>query len=249
MADHSLPQKIADQLRRDILRGKFAPGAPLKERDNATELGVSRTPMREAIRILAREGLVILRPSRSPLIADPSLKQVTDLIEVLRALEMLSGRLACINATDEEIAAIRALHERMTELYDKIDSLDMFEIDMNFHLSIARASHNPALAETHAAYLARLWRARYLSASQKRSRDRVLRQHGTIVAGLEARNPEMAVGEIENHLEHLVINITDLFAARDAERAAEVTSEGGHRATTPTPTPTPKNPNRKRDDK
>lgn len=221
VSSQTLPQRIANHLRREILRGNLAPGTAIKERDKAAELGVSRTPLREAIRILAKEELVLLRPARSPVVANPSLKEVTDAIEVLTALEVLSGRLACENATDAEIAEIRAIHEHMTTVYGKIDSLDLFEIDMNFHIAIARASHNPSLAETHGAYLARLWRARYLSARKKRSRERVLRQHGNIVAGLETREPALVVPEIESHLKHLAINIRDFFEARDAGKSAQ----------------------------
>ena len=68
MPDLTLPEQIAQSLRRDILRGRLSPGDSIKERDNAAERGVSRTPRREAIRILAQEGLVILRPSRSPIV-------------------------------------------------------------------------------------------------------------------------------------------------------------------------------------
>ena len=66
MVDANLATEIAARLRRDILRGELLPGAKVKERDNAEGLGVSRTPMREAIRILATEGLIVLAPSRSP---------------------------------------------------------------------------------------------------------------------------------------------------------------------------------------
>jgi len=215
MADPTLPEQIADRLRRDILRGILAPGAPIKERDAAAERGVSRTPMREAIRILAKEGLVILRPARSPVVADPSLKEVTDALAVLSVLEVLSGRLACTEATADEIAEIGRIHDRMTEGYGTLDSVALFEVDMDFHIAIAHASHNPVLAETHNAYLARLWRARYLSARQGKSRVRVLRQHGAIVEGLRRRDPDMVGAEIESHLEHLVINISQHFENRE----------------------------------
>lgn len=216
--DTNLPERVADRLRRDILRGRLAPGASIKERDNASEMGVSRTPMREAIRILAKEGLVILRPSRSPLVANPGLKEITDAVDVLRALELLSGQLACEQASDADIAGIRAIQQDMEERYDHLDTLDLFEIDMSFHLAIARASHNLSLAETHQAYLARLWRVRYISASRRRSRDRVLRQHGAIVAGLERRDPAAVKAEMASHLEHLVLNIRSRFE-EEAERA------------------------------
>ncbi|WP_212523334.1 GntR family transcriptional regulator [Actibacterium sp. MT2.3-13A] len=222
MSTHTLPEQIANSLRRDILLGKLAPGTSIKERDNAAELGVSRTPMREAIRILAKEGLVILRPSRSPVVADPSLKEVTDDLAVMSALEVLSGKLACANATAEELDRIAALQDKMLEISGDANSLDFFETDMAFHRAIAEASHNPALAETHGAYIARLWRTRYLSASQRSDRARALHQHGEIVRGLKARDTEFVAREIESHVQHILINISDLFEERDARRAGRI---------------------------
>ena len=170
-------------------------------------MGVSRTPMREAIRILAKEGLVILRPARSPIVANPRLDEITDAIEVLACLELKSAQLACDRATDVELREIQAVQQRMETQYDLLDPVDMFEIDMGFHVAIARAAHNPTMAETHGAYLARLWRARYLSAVRKRSRDRVLQQHRAIVEALLARDAEAVTLSLGSHLEHLGINV------------------------------------------
>lgn len=219
MPDESLPAQIANRLRRDILRGRLQPGATVKERDNAAELGVSRTPMREAIRILAREGLVVLRPSRSPVIAQPTLRQVEDDMAVLRALEVLSGRLACERATDEDIAHVAAMQDQMIDAFNTADSLDRFEIDMAFHRSIAEAAHNPALLDTHTSYLGRLWRVRYLSARQWRNTERVLNQHDAILDGLKRRDPDAVARQIDTHLHHLVDSITALFEAEEASRA------------------------------
>lgn len=207
MSDQTLPEQIAQTLRRDILRGKLSPGDSIKERDNAAEMGVSRTPMREAIRILAKEGLVILRPSRSPIVANPSLQEITDAIEVLTCLELTAAELACRRASDAEIRAIQEIQQHMEAVYDTVDPIDVFEIDMGFHVAIVRASHNPAMAEAHNAYLSRMWRARYLSAVRKRSRDRVLAQHRAIVAALLARNAADLTEHLESHLEHLAINV------------------------------------------
>lgn len=220
MPDLTLPEQIAQSLRRDILRGRLSPGDSIKERDNAAEMGVSRTPMREAIRILAQEGLVILRPSRSPIVANPSLDEITHNIEVLACLELKSAQLACERATDAELHEIRAIQQHMEAVYDNVDPVDLFEIDMSFHIAIARASHNPSMAETHNAYLSRLWRARYLSAIRKRSRERVLRQHRAIVEGLLARDPAQVTREIGSHLEHLAINVRHRFEEdRPVEKA------------------------------
>ena len=206
-----LVQRLADRLRRDILVGRLKPGAPVKERDTADELGVSRTPMREAIRALAKEGLLTLRPARSPVVADPTLKQVIDDLTVLVALETLSVELACRNATEADLAVIETIRQRIEHSYATLHPADLFGIDMAFHKAIARASHNASLAETHAAYLARLWRARYLSASQRRNRERVLGQHQAIMDGLRARDVAATRAAIEDHLAPLASHISEVY--------------------------------------
>ncbi|WP_212525131.1 GntR family transcriptional regulator [Actibacterium sp. MT2.3-13A] len=212
MAEQILAEQIATQLRRDILRGKFPPGATIKERDSAAEMGVSRTPMREAIRILAKEGLLVLRPAHSPTVAKPTFREISDAIEVLLAIEYLAAELACRNATDEDIAEIRAIHEEVVAKYDLVGALDLFEIDMAFHHAIAKATHNAALLDTYRSYLERLWRARFLSARQKRTRERVVNHHAAILDALEARDIQAAKAAIEMHLGGLAENIRPVIA-------------------------------------
>jgi DNA-binding GntR family transcriptional regulator len=224
MPDETLPEQIATRLRRDILRGVLLPGTPVKERDHAAELGVSRTPMREAIRMLAKEGLVLLRPARSPVVARPSFEDVAQNIEVMSVLEVLSARLACERATDAEIDAIDAQAQRMVHAYDTLDMLDVFEIDMSFHRAIAVAAGNPVLAEMHHSLVARLWRARYLSASRKKSRDRVLMQHAHIVESLRARDAVGVAAHVQSHLDHLLINVADFFDSEVDQSADPATA-------------------------
>jgi len=215
MSEQTLAEQIADSLRRDILVGALAPGALIKERDNSAGRGVSRTPLREAIRILASEGLVVLRPSRSPIVADPTLKEITDDLIVMNTLESLGARLACMNVTASEMAEIEALNEKMLEISDSVDSIDYFEVDMRFHRLITAASHNTSLIDTHAAYMARLWRPRFLAASLRRDRPRVLQQHGAIVKGLRTRDVTLVSAEVESHMRHLVLNITDIYDSKE----------------------------------
>ncbi|MBY6048825.1 GntR family transcriptional regulator [Vannielia litorea] len=203
MADKLLPEQIAKRLRREILRGTLRPGASIKERDNAAELGVSRTPMREAIRILSLEGLVELRPSRSPIVADPTWKEVVDNLEVLKALELLSGELAVAHASEADIDAAAAVQARMEKLAPTTDEIDLFEVDMEFHSALVRASGNPALAETHSTYLAKLWRARFLGSRIGRSQQRVFDEHNGIIQGLRDRDRRKVKSTISAHLDAL----------------------------------------------
>jgi DNA-binding GntR family transcriptional regulator len=218
MAEETLPEQIARQLRRDILRGKLPPGTTIKERDNAAELGVSRTPMREAIRILAQEGLVILRPARSPIVAQPSIKEISDQVTVLIALEKLSLELACVHATEAEIDDLAATMDYMDKNFETADPLDMFEVDMGFHHALAVMSHNDVIAELHQTLMERLWRARYMAARRRRNRERVIVQHGAIVDALRARDRAAALVAIEAHLGHLDRDIRNVLE-QEAEAA------------------------------
>ncbi|WP_095594635.1 GntR family transcriptional regulator [Actibacterium pelagium] len=226
MAEPTLAEHIANELRRDILRGKLAPGESIKERDNAAEMGVSRTPMREAIRILAKEGLIQLRPSRSPIVARPNFKNVEDHAQVLIALEKLSAELAVKNASDEDISHIAGIVDHMSEHFDTSDPLDMFEIDMSFHTAIADASKNKALAETHRTFLQRLWRARYLAASQRRNRQRVVNEHTLILNALRGRDAKAARAAIDNHLWHLAEDIREVIEKESAANNSAGTPTG-----------------------
>lgn len=225
MAEDTLAENIANQLRRNILRGKLPPGTSIKERDNAAEMGVSRTPMREAIRILAKEGLIHLRPSRSPIVAPLDFKEISDQAEVLIALEKLSAELACKYATEDDLKQIGEIVDFMAEKFYETDPLDMFEIDMSFHTAIAKASHNDALAETHQTFLQRLWHARYLAASQRRNRQRVVTEHTHILNAMRAHDVEAARNAIDQHLWHLAEDIRALIKdQQDAESSATETT-------------------------
>jgi GntR family transcriptional regulator, rspAB operon transcriptional repressor len=132
-----------------------------------------------------------------------------------------------LHATATDIAEIRGIHARMSDTYDAADYVERFEVDMEFHRAIARASHNGPLTDTHDAYLARMWRARFLSARTRKNRDRVLGQHGDILRGLETRDTDLLVGAIRAHLGHLKDSILAAFAndrdARPSEDPSDAT--------------------------
>jgi DNA-binding GntR family transcriptional regulator len=222
MSEKTLAYGLANELRRSILRGELVPGAPIKERDHAAAMGVSRTPMREAIRILAKEGLVTLSPARSPIVSKPTAKALCDQGVVLVALEKLSGDLACDHATEADLARIKEAARRMEETFDTAERIDSFEMDMAFHTAIAEASRNAALAETHKTYLARLWYARYLTSRMRANRDRVLPQHGAILEAILRRDKAALADAFDAHLGHLPRDLENLMIsqAETAEKPA-----------------------------
>lgn len=208
-------EQIADHLRHAILRGDLKPGAPVKERDNAARLGVSRTPMREAIRILAQEGLLELRPARSPIVADPEPATLIEQSQVLMALEMLSAELACGAATDVQLRDIADKAAAVAGLSaggagsEAGDPIEVFEADMAFHTAIVAASGNKTLVDMHGDMLRLLWRARFQAASRQVNRRRATQEHDAIAAALLARAPDRAQAAIRVHL----VGIIDEFSA------------------------------------
>ncbi len=212
-----LAKSVADKLRRDILRGKLLPGQTITERDQALALGVSRTPLREALRMLAHEGLIELRPARSPIVANPSRKEVLDQTRLLIALEKLSAELACANATQDELDHMAGIVAIMDKKFDEVDALDMFEIDMDFHATMVKASDNRALFDAHERLFRKLWRARYLVALKRRSRERLVDQHSRLVEALRARDEEAVKAAVDAHFSNLVEDLSRVY--EDEERS------------------------------
>lgn len=205
----SLAEEAADQLRDLILLEKLAPGAAIPERDLAEALGVSRTPLREAMRMLEHEGLVEYSRTRRPFVAAPPLAEILQNLQVLGALEALAGEQACTNAAKDEITDILALAELMERVTDTAEPLEFFGTDMKFHRAIVAASGNAPLLETHRMYNARLWRARFISSRQRRNRDNTLREHREIADALAERDAERCAHALKAHLASAGRNIAE----------------------------------------
>ena len=203
----SLAEQVVDELRNLILLEKLEPGATIPERETAEALGVSRTPLRESLRLLAAEGLIEIAPNRAPRVANPSLAELKDLLQVQGSLEALAGELASQNASDQQLQQIAALEQQMNSVSDTAEPLDFFKLDMAFHIAIVNASGNTALQETHATYNARLWRARFISSRQRVNREGMLEQHRAIVDALLSREGGNAAAALKSHLEIGYANI------------------------------------------
>ncbi len=210
-----LREQIAEKMREGILLGDFPPGSSLPERETSAELGVSRTPFREAMGILSKEGLVTIRPARSPIVANPTVHELTDLLTVQAALEALAGELACETGSREDFEQVAGHHETMLMISDTAPALEFFKADMAFHSAVVAATGNAALMEIHAQNNARLWRVRFLTSSTRYDRDRVLQQHGRIAQTLQNRDKVGASSTLREHLKDAVEKISRIYAKQD----------------------------------
>jgi DNA-binding GntR family transcriptional regulator len=210
-----LHEEAIDRLRDLIVHGELAPGARLNERVLCEKLAISRTPLREAIKLLAMEGLVELLPNRGAVVAPMNAPRLAETLHVMGALEGLAGELACRHASRERIAEIGALHQEMLAMHARGDLAGYFRYNQAIHLSIVEASGNAVLANTYRQLNANVRRARYMANLSKERWDEAVREHEEILAALASRDVPKLTRLLRDHL---VNKLASVLAA--AEKAA-----------------------------
>lgn len=182
-------QVAADKLRQLIVAGDLHPGQRIAEREIVEHLpGLSRTPLREALKILATEGLVVIAPNRGATVTALSIAEVEDIIELVVGLESLAAERACERITDQEIAEITALHQAMHEAYKSERLMDYFEINQRIHQKIVDAAKNAELSRIYAAECARIKRYRYAGNRRHERWECAIAEHDQILFALRGRD-------------------------------------------------------------
>jgi DNA-binding GntR family transcriptional regulator len=185
----SLHDEILARLRDHVIEGNIPDGDRVPERQLCEMLGISRTPLREALKVLASEGLVELLPNRGARVRRLSEHDLNELFDVMGGLEGLAGRLACEHITDVEIAEIERLHYEMYGFYLHRDMHGYFRVNQLIHQKIVEASRNATLRSAYANFAGRIRRVRY-SANFARKRERwgeAMREHESILEALRRR--------------------------------------------------------------
>ena len=212
-----LHEEVIDQLRDRIVQGELAPGARLNERVLCEQLGISRTPLREAIKMLATEGLVELLPNRGAIVTPLKAATIADTLAVMGSLESLAGELACANASEADLAEIRALHFEMLAHHARRELAGYFKYNQLIHLKIIEASGNPVLTNTYRQLNANVRRARYMANLSQERWDAAVREHEEILAALASRNAPRLKRLLAEHLAHKVASV---MAALEANAVA-----------------------------
>lgn len=207
----SLHDAIVTRVRDMITEGSLPAGTRIHEGKLGGELGVSRTPLREALKFLASEGLVELAPGRGAIVRRFTPKDVHDSLIVLKELEALAGRLACARASDEQIAQVRALHDEMLRRYAARDRLPYFKLNQTIHSTIARLSGNDTLAEMHGMLQARLKRIRYIGHEGPEKWAEAVADHEAIIAALERRDGDGLAHALTRHMTYAWERVKELL--------------------------------------
>ncbi len=191
-------------LRKAILRGDFAPGARLMEIPLADRLGVSRTPVREAIRMLEHEGLVVMLPRRGAQVAKISRQELNDVLEVRKSLEVLAISKACERMTEEDTENLKEAGERFKLLVNSPESdlTALAEADVAFHDVIYRGTKNRRLMEILGNLREQMYRFRIEYLKDNEIRASLVDEHEAILQAIRQRNGRDAVRLITMHIDN-----------------------------------------------
>ncbi|HOJ77242.1 MAG TPA: GntR family transcriptional regulator [Bacillota bacterium] len=197
-----LRELVFETMREAIINGQLRPGERMMEIQLAEEMGVSRTPVREAIRKLELEGLVVMIPRKGAYVAGLSLKDIADVFEIRRALEGLAAELAADRITDQELENLERYLVKISEEIECGDLNKVVEIDTDFHTLLYQASRNSKLTQIINNLREQIQRFRTTSLSLPGRMRVALDEHRKIVEAISSRDGELARKIAQEHIEN-----------------------------------------------
>lgn len=198
-----LRDEVFNTLRERILKGALKPGERLMEIHLADQLGVSRTPIREAIRMLELEGLVKMVPRKGAQVAKISREDLQDVLEVRKALDTLAVKLACERITEDEITKLKMAEEEFERVLKVGDTTQIAEADVAFHDVIQVASKNKRLKSMISNLAERIYRYRFEYIKQQSDGGKTLvMEHREIIRCIEEKEVDEAIKAIELHIDN-----------------------------------------------
>ena len=206
---------VFNTLREAILRGDLVPGERLMELQLAAKLGVSRTPIREAIRMLEQEGLAITIPRKGAIVAGMTEKDMQDVLEIREALEELSVQVACDKITAEEIAK---LHRNMKNFEQSLKSGDlkqMAQADVEFHDVIYQATDNPKLINMLNNLREQMYRYRVEYLKNPQNHEQLLLEHEAIYKGIVQKDKHAVTNMIRKHISNQVAVVKHMIREQE----------------------------------
>lgn len=197
----SLHDEVVTTLREMIVTGELQPGQRIVEQDLSAQLGVSRTPIREAIKTLTLDGLVESPAHRGAMVKPLAADEIEALFDVISVLEALAAECAARRMEPREMKKLETLHERMKQAYDDGNRTRYFDLNSDIHDFLVEHSGNPILIETHARLMLRARRGRFLAIASHDRWAEALQQHEDLMTALRARDAETAARIWRAHLQ------------------------------------------------
>ena len=196
----TLHEGVASKLRELIFDGVLEGESRIPEKVLCERFGISRTPLREALKVLAREGLICLLPNRGARVNKITPQDIDEVFPVMGALEAVAGEAACQKISEEGIAEIRAFHYQMALHHTRGERLEYFQLNQLIHEKILGAAENPTLTQVYKGLSARIRRARYIANIPQHRWDQAMHEHEIILEVLTARYGKKLGDLLKMHL-------------------------------------------------
>jgi len=192
--------RVTDWLRDRVIEGEFRPGDRIPEVSTCRRLGISRTPLREAFKVLAAERILTLKPNRGAIVTEISAQDVDHAMTVIAALEGLAGELMCQHVTSAEIDRLTTLTRELNERFRAGDLLGYFKINQEIHRLIVEGSRNPTLIEMLTQITNRFARYRFDSNKSPERWRRAVEEHEQILIAVSERNIALLGALLRSHV-------------------------------------------------
>ncbi|HWK43695.1 MAG TPA: GntR family transcriptional regulator [Stellaceae bacterium] len=207
-------QQVTEVLRHKIVDGLLPPGTPISERELCEELGVSRTPLREALKVLASEGLVQLFRNRGAIVSPLSVELIEDKFAVIAALECHAAKHACERASDEQLKVLTDIHKRFCQEFEAQKADAAFALNQDFHHMLVQMSGNVVLADMHALLSRHVLRIRKEGIHQHMPMKNVVDDQQTILENVLKHHTAAAQAAIYTHYDRVAKTVYRDFRGR-----------------------------------
>ena len=197
----TLHNNVVESIRDLIFEGELIGGQRIPEKLICKKLSISRTPLREALKVLASEQLITLLPNRGARVNRLKGKDIDDMFPVMGALEALAGELACKEISDAQIDEIRSLHYQMSADHKNGNLNNYFELNQRIHAAIMAATKNTTICELYSLLAGRIRIARYRANFSKNRWDQAMAEHEKILDALSKRDSSRLTKILRTHLE------------------------------------------------
>lgn len=216
MVQKAQPYKyqVYDEIKRGILKGQYMPGDVLTERKLSDEMGISRTPIREAMQMLAHDGWLVMETYKGAVVREFDLEYVLEVLKIRKSLEMLAVEDAVLNLTDRDLEELEEIARCQRDMLNHYDEYDYIEMDRKFHQKIYELSHNRTLQSLLNNFNDIISFFGIRALKQKERKITTMEEHQKILNAVKSRDVGAAVRAMEEHMSKTFINIEGYMKER-----------------------------------
>ncbi|SNT36190.1 DNA-binding transcriptional regulator, GntR family [Noviherbaspirillum humi] len=210
---NSLHDTLVAYLREMVLNGELRPGDKVPEQALCERFDVSRTPLREALKVLAAEGVLRLQMNRGAVVAETTREEIEEIFPIMAALEGVAGTMACVRATDAQVAELRRLHEEMRRHYEAGSEKQYLLLNRRIHEDLVAMSGNATLIGMYKQMLTRIRCIRFVANKAPEQWQAAMAEHETMITALERRDAPRLAQLLQEHVNGTASRIAHAFAS------------------------------------